>query len=174
MKTFKTFINENTEKLTTKDQVKDWLDEMGVEKYTINSDLTVDVNGDVDLYDKNLTNIPVQFNNVKGNFNCSSNKIVSLQGSPLKISGYFSCTHNYLSSLEGSPKEISGDFSCTHNYLLSLKGAPKSVFGDFNCSYNRITSLEYLPEYISGDLYCNHNHIKDYTISGKVNGKIFK
>lgn len=33
-------------------QVKSWLDEMGIEKYTINDDLTVDVDYDVELDEK--------------------------------------------------------------------------------------------------------------------------
>ena len=36
----------------TKEQIKQWLDKMGVENYTINKNLTVDVDGSVDLFNK--------------------------------------------------------------------------------------------------------------------------
>jgi hypothetical protein len=43
--------------LKTKGEIKNWLDCYGIKNYTINDDLTVDVNGSVDLYDKNLSSI---------------------------------------------------------------------------------------------------------------------
>ena len=66
--------------LKTKEQIKQWLDEMGVINYVINKDLTVDVKGDVNLSYKNLKELPVQFGKVKGNFFCSNNQLKSLKG----------------------------------------------------------------------------------------------
>ena len=64
----------------TKKQIKQWLDEMGVKDYTINKNLIVDVEGDVNLSYKNLKELPVQFGKVKGNFFCSNNQLKSLKG----------------------------------------------------------------------------------------------
>ena len=68
-------------KLKTK--TKAWLNEMEVENFTINDDLTVDVNGNVNLFGKGLTSLPVQFGKVKGYFSCSNNQLTSL-GCPTK------------------------------------------------------------------------------------------
>ncbi|NCP98095.1 hypothetical protein GW796_07220 [archaeon] len=46
-------------KLQTKEKIEKWLYEYGIEKYIINDNLTIDVNGDVDLSDKDLIEILV-------------------------------------------------------------------------------------------------------------------
>lgn len=61
--------------LKTKAEIQAWLDKMGVENYIINNDLTVDVNGSVDLDRKGLIEIPVQFGIVTGNFYCNENDL---------------------------------------------------------------------------------------------------
>ncbi len=154
MKTFKNFITEAiTEKLTTKEDIQKWLDEMLIKNYSISSNLIVNVKGDVDLLVEKLTIIPVQFGVVTGNFIISMNYLTSLKGSPNKVGGSFYCTDNKLESLEGSPKEVGGDFYCTFNKLKSLKGAPVKVGGSF--------------------YYYGNPDIKDEKLTTKVNGYIF-
>src|SRR6056297_3269997 len=82
--------------------------------YIINKDNSIDVNGDVNLINLNLKKLPLNFNIVKDNFNCS---------------------HNKLETLEGAPKECKF-FNCSYNNLTSLKGAPEKC-NYFNCSYNK-------------------------------------
>ena len=48
--------------------IHDICKEYDIENYTINSDGSIDVAGDVDLYDKGLTEIPLVFNKVTGYF----------------------------------------------------------------------------------------------------------
>ena len=143
-------------------QIKSWLDEMEVEDYTINDDFTIDVNGSVYLYHKNLNKLPsfIKFGKVRGGFDCSYNQLTSLEGSPASVGEYFSCYHNRLSSLEGAPKSVGAWFSCHHNRLSSLEGAPKSVGAWFSCSYNQLTSLEGAPESVGENFYCQNNIIK--------------
>ena len=74
-----------------------------IRNYTINPDDSIDVDGDVDLLDLNLTKIPIKFNNVYGNFDCSYNNLTSLENSPKWIKGSFFCIENSLTSLEGCP-----------------------------------------------------------------------
>ena len=62
-----------------------------------------------------------------------------------KILETFDCSFNKLTSLEGAPKEVGRDFGCSHNNLTSLEGAPKEVGGDFNCSDNKLSSLDGRP-----------------------------
>jgi hypothetical protein len=92
-----------------------------IENYTINPDGSIDVNGSVDLYNCNITELPLVFNKVSGYFDCSCNRLTSLKGSPKWVGSYFSCSKNKLTSLEFSPDYVGGYFSCrcedlTDNY----------------------------------------------------------
>ena len=66
-------------------EIEKWLKEMMVTNYTIHESGVVDVDGDVNISNKNLTEIPVQFGEVWGNFNCSENNLTSLEGMPLMV-----------------------------------------------------------------------------------------
>jgi hypothetical protein len=51
--------------------------------YTINSDNSVDVDGDVNLWGKKLKSIPLNLNIVNGYFECGYNYLTSLKGCPV-------------------------------------------------------------------------------------------
>ena len=98
--------------------IEDWLEEMDVKNYTINDDLTIDVNGSVDLNDKDLTKFPnyIQFNEIFGYFDCSENQLTSLRGCPrITYDGYFSCSHNKLTNLDFCPEIVAGSFDAYDN-----------------------------------------------------------
>ncbi len=140
-------------------QVKSWLDKMYITGYTINDDLTVDVDRDVHINQKDLINIPIQFGKVAGTFNCYHNLLTSLKGCPMYVGGAFYCNDNKLTSLEYAPTHIDGNFNCKENELITLKGCPKKIQGAFNCSHNKLTSLEYFPGEIAGEIYCGNNSL---------------
>jgi len=131
----------------------------GIKNYHINEDGTVDVDGDADIYDKRLEKIPIKFGYVSGYFNCSNNKLKSLEGAPKEVGGGFDCSNNKLTSLEGAPKEVGGYFNCENNKLTSLEGAPSWVGGGFYCGYNQLTSLVGAPEEVGGNFYCGYNEL---------------
>ncbi len=88
--------------------------------------------GNIDLNRLHLEKLPdLSDVEVKGSFNCSINRLTSLEGAPKSVGGNFRCDNNLLTSLKGAPKSIRGYFYCTSNLLTSLEGAPKSVGGDF-------------------------------------------
>jgi hypothetical protein len=89
----------------------------GITNYTINPDGSIDVNGDVFLDNKRLTELPLTFNKITGYFSCSDNKLTSLKGSPRWIGGYFDCRYNRLTSLEFSPDYVGDDLFCSNNNL---------------------------------------------------------
>ena len=95
--------------------------------------------GDIDLSHSNLTKLPDLSNVV--------------------ICGSFNCSGNRLSSLEGSPQRILGDFNCSHNKLTSLKGSPSIIQHDFDYSYNNLTVLEEKPQTIGNNFDYTHNSI---------------
>ena len=60
-------------KFKTKEEIKTWLDKYEIKNYTISDDLTVEVNGGVDLSNKSLKEIPFKFKKINGFFDCSYN-----------------------------------------------------------------------------------------------------
>jgi transposase len=144
--------------LKTRSEVEDWLDKYGVENYTINEDLTVDVEGYVNLYNKGLKSIDVQFGVVNGSFDCSYNKLTSLKGSPKKVTIDFNCSSNRLESLEDGPIEVTDDYNCRGNILESLKGSPEIVKA-FICTYNELESLEDGPKKVTKRFNCSNNYL---------------
>lgn len=114
----------------------------------------VDVDGWVRLDREVLTKIPVRFGMITRDFNCSRNRLTSLEGAPKSVGGCFYCSWNELTSLEGAPKSVGMNFNCRGNGLTSLVGAPESVGRDFNCLGNELISLEGAPEIVGGDFEC--------------------
>lgn len=106
--------------LNNQEKVAAWLDEMNIKNYTITEELIVHVNDSVDLSERGLTQFPVQFGHIKGDFNCYSNEISSLKGSPFIIdgSGYFSC--NYLNNLHYLPTKVGYELDLAWNQLNNV------------------------------------------------------
>jgi hypothetical protein len=88
-----------------------------IKNYTVNDDGSIDVNGDVELSFKDLTELPLTFNKVSGSFDCDYNKLTTLKGCPRWVGGSFYCYNNRLSSLEFSPDYVGGNFYCEWNKL---------------------------------------------------------
>ncbi len=104
-----------------KQQIEEWLKRYKIINYTINDDLSVNVNKSVYLNNENLKEIPIQFNKVNRTFVCSFNQLTSLIGSPKEVNGHFSCFNNNLTSLKYSPKRIKGWFYCFNNNLKKIE-----------------------------------------------------
>jgi hypothetical protein len=124
----------------------------GIENYTINSDGSIDVNGDVFLWNRELTELPLRFNRVTGSFECGGNN---------------------LTTLKGSPRWLGIDFCFSYNNLTSLKGCPRWVGGNFSCYNNQLTSLEFSPDYIGGYFYCDGNYLTDNYCDTEIGGNFF-
>ena len=85
---------------------------MGIENYTINSKGVIDVDGYVDLYNKDFKELPYKFGEVKGFFDLEECvNLISLKNCPDEVGLFFRCGYSpKLDSLEGCPKEVNGDF----------------------------------------------------------------
>ena len=103
----------------------------GITNYTVNDDGSIDVNGDVDLSRFELTELPLRFNKVTGNFHCGYNNLTSLKGSPGWVGGYFICSRNELTSLEFSPDYVGCDFDCSNNNQLTDNYCDSEIIGNF-------------------------------------------
>lgn len=106
----------------TNQEIHDICKKYRIRNYTINSDGSIDVDGNVNLEYNELTKIPIKFNKVRGSFDCSSNNLTSLEGSPERVRGSFDCVSNNLTSLQYSPEIVDGGFYCGGNTLESLDG----------------------------------------------------
>ena len=117
-----------------------------IENFTI-SDGLVNVDGNVHLYNRGLSKLPVKFGEVSGHFSCSINSLTSLENGPIKVGGNFSCSHNNLTSLEHSPKLVGGDYFCHYNQIRDFYGIPLGSLNEskyFNCISNPVVEIYYL------------------------------
>lgn len=139
-------------------EIHDFLRNYNCSTYKINDDLTIDVDGDIDLDGYPESELPdyIQFGVVKGNFYIRKSKLVSLRGCPKEVGEDFSCSGSLdLKSLEGAPQKV-GCFYCYKCWdLKSLEGAPQKVSGNFNCSEcENLESLKGAPRYVDGHFSC--------------------
>jgi len=143
-----------------KQRIIDWLDSMGVENYTINKDLIVDVKGDVNLRNKNLLEITVQFGVVNGDFIISYNELVSLTGSPKQIHGDFIATCNDIKILdENTPDYVGGVFCVNYNFELSvIKKLPNCKV--INIGGTQINDYKILQGYLNNNITTIYLHKK--------------
>lgn len=70
-------------KTQRRESIEKWLKEYDIENYTINDDFTINVNGFVNISNKNLKEFPeyIQFGVVRGSFDCSYCHLKSLRRS---------------------------------------------------------------------------------------------
>ena len=158
IKPYKIFESTSPNFPTTREVVVEVCEKYEIENYIINDGLSIDVDGDVDLYKKKLEYLPLKFNYVGGTFNCSFNQLKILEGCPRTVVGDFFCDYNELKTLKGSPQTVDGRFSCYRNKLETLEGSPQTVGGDFYCVYNKLKDLEYFPE-VSGRIDIEENTV---------------
>lgn len=146
--------------LTTKEQVFNWLNQMNIKGFIIHNDLTVDVHNYVDISNKKLKFLPVQFGIILGDFNCSQNQLKSLQGSPKEVYGYLDCHENRLTNFNFLPSKITGSILAYKNKIKSLEGLPEEVKGDLSLWQNKIKNIKYFPKLIKGSVDISFNQIK--------------
>ena len=158
IKHYKIFESTSPNFPTTREEVVEVCEKYEIENYIINDGLSIDVDGDVDLYKKKLEYLPLKFNYVGGTFNCSFNQLNILEGCPRTVVGDFFWDYNELKTLKGSPQTVDGRFSCYRNKLETLEGSPQTVGGDFYCVYNKLKDLEYFPE-VSGRIDIEENTV---------------
>jgi hypothetical protein len=169
IKPYKIFESNGSNFPTTRKEVIQVCEKYSIENYTINGDLSIDVDDNVHLGFKMLEYLPLRFNYVSGGFDCYENKLISLEGSPQILDGSFLCYENELKSLEGSPSVVNGNFICYENELESLEGCPQTVNGYFSCYRNKLKDLEHFPE-VNGiiDMKGNPVNLLVYTFINKA------
>lgn len=162
--------------MKTKEEIKEWCELLEIKEYTINQDMSIDVDTHVDLRGRSFEKFPITFNKVWGHFLCNNSKLTTLEGSPKFVGGNFRCENNNLTSLKGSSEKIEGNFNCSGNdELINLNGSPKYVGGFFRCGPNdSLTSLDSDTEYVGGNFICSDTKITSLTGAPKKVGKNIK
>ena len=128
----------------TKKEILDWINlveskrkqghTIWASEVTINPDLTIDVEGNVDIQlqpallvnTKGGTALPVQFNRVSGNLLIYHNNLTTLRGSPPWVGNMFGMGDNNIKTLEYAPKHVGAQFISEGN-PLSMKNVHKYV-----------------------------------------------
>lgn len=105
---------------------------------------------------------------VRGDFNCSVNKIGSLSGAPLTVTGQFDCSENRLEALHGCPVGASS-YDLSSNKLRTLRGIPREVYGSIKLSRNLFRDLNGFPDMVAGKVELRHNRGRvDLTVTEPV------
>lgn len=144
----------------------------GIRNYTINPDGIVDVNGDVDISNKMLQEIPIQFGRVTGDFSCYENNLRNLRGAPNYIGGNFDCWDNKLTTLEGGPRIVKGYYGAFNNKLTNLIGSPNTVGGNFYVAQNELTTLQGAPNQVD-EFDCCKNNLTTLEFSPTIVGGLY-
>lgn len=136
-------------------------DMLGI-KYSVKGDL-VRV-GDLDISGLGLTKLPFEkiTLQIMGDFDCSNNQLVTLEGGPKIVSGNYDCYDNNLTSLKGAPKKIGGGFVAAHNQLVTLEGGPEEIGQSYSVADNKLESLKGAPVYIPLMFNCSSNNLKSF------------
>lgn len=83
-----------------------FLDEMAIQHWSVRADgvdVVVDVDGDVDMSGRGLRAIAVKFGTVRGNFDCSNNRLTSLENLPQVVHGSLYCCNNAITQIRDIP-----------------------------------------------------------------------
>ena len=140
IKKFYEYFKESTSFPTSEDQIVQLCERYKIKNYSINPDLSIDVEGSVSLNNLKLSSLPLRFSRVGGSFYCSYNQLTTLEGSPREVGGGFYCYNNHLTTLEGGPREVEGYFDCRYNLLTTLEGSPREV-KYLHCSNNPVIEI---------------------------------
>lgn len=110
-------------------------------KWKINHDNSIDISWTVPLSNRGLSEIPYKFGYVGGSFYCDENYLINLKNSPDYIANIFNCSSNKIYSLSGSPYVV-GHYSCNFNNLQNLDGI-KGEMETIDARCNKITRIDY-------------------------------
>lgn len=155
-----------------KEKIKRFLSVVGISKYKINSDYTIDTYGSVKI-EQPINFIPFKFGYIMGDFDISNCGIIDLRNCPDEVENDFICSRNRLKNLVGGPKKVGGDYDVTLSHLNDLKGSPEKIYGDFICGYNNLADLTDGPKYVVGSYLVDNSLLVSLEGAPKIIGGHF-
>ena len=127
----------------TEERIHKLCDLYNIQDYTINNDMSIDVDNDVIISELELVYIPLKFNKVSGDFNCSNNNLITLKNTPTIIGEDFDCYDNKIRTFKYFPKEIYSGF-------VGMR------FNPINELWQRFYDLEYIDYFNELDIIQNY------------------
>ncbi|MBO4710944.1 hypothetical protein J5681_03390 [bacterium] len=122
-------------KIFTLTKIANFITKYGIQNTNIRKDINyiyvIDVDGNVNLSNKNLTDpdMTAKFGKVTGNFECKNNELTSLDFAPEFVGGVFDCSSNNINNFDNIPiKHVDGNFyayGADPDKLSKLKGIVK-------------------------------------------------
>lgn len=90
-----------------------FINKYNIQNATLTDEGQINVDGDVNLSNKNLTDsdMTAKFGRVTGNFECQNNELTSLDFAPEFVGGIFDCSNNNINDFNNiTIKHIEGNF----------------------------------------------------------------
>ncbi len=109
----------------------------GINKYTINSDGSIDVDGNVELSFYKLSKLPIKFNYVRGSFDISCNKLTTLEGLPKYIDGYLNLDYNHIVVLNIDIIAIGSNISIGMNPIEKIEYINPNIIDNIRIHNNQ-------------------------------------
>jgi hypothetical protein len=97
--------------------------------------------------------LPVQFGQIGGDFIIEDMELRTLEGAPTRVQGRFNCSHNKLTTLQHAPVKCI-QLDCSNNKLMNLAHAPQ-VVSSVSCDNNLLQDLHNCPE--ASDVFAAYN-----------------
>lgn len=126
-------------------------------------DNKVNVDGDIDLSNRGITELPFKFGEIIGNFDISNNNLTDLKNSPDTVSFSFDCSNNKFRNLDNAPESVSL-FICRENNIENLKSNTlKEIYGCLVCSNCNLKSLDGIQDLVNVplDISAGNNNIEN-------------
>lgn len=136
---------------------------LGIYRYILNYDYSIDCSGSINLNDKGLTEIPLKFRKVFS-FDIKNNKLKSLKNCPTELR-YLDASNNQIESLEYCPKIITSSLKLKNNKIKSVEGLTDCEH--INLEGNEISDISSLISLKTNThLNLSHNNITElYTLN---------
>jgi hypothetical protein len=103
------------------DNINSFCKEYNIDVYTINSDGSIDVNGNVLVHHSKLKTLPFKFGKISGTFTWCDGNLTSFKNFPSECSKFY-CHYNKITSLENCPLFINNDLD---NYNFYKNNFPE-------------------------------------------------
>lgn len=123
--------------------IEEFCEKYKIDNYTLNSDGSIDIDGEVNVFNKlKEKELPIEINKVTGTFDASFTNLTTLKGCPKEVGRSFFVVNCDLNTSEYLPEYVEHVLDLSHNQLteISLTGV-KKIGRLLNLSGNKITEL---------------------------------
>lgn len=151
--------------MSSKQEISRWLDRNSIDNYIVNDDLSINVNGDVKLYDIKIETLPYKFNIIFGDFRILNCELTTLKNCPNIVYESFACSYNPIHSFNDAPHHVGGNFYCSSTPIKNLTTLQTHFEGKFyHCAEEKSQFLEDFKNYYEKEVIDCENVIFQYKV----------